>query len=58
MVPEGSNKPTMVAFKPPRFLDAVEGQQILSQIKLGGELYDSQPKMHKLFRVERNARQK
>ena len=30
MVQEGSNKPTMVAFKPPRFLDAVEGQQILS----------------------------
>lgn len=53
----GNNKPTMVAFKPPRFLDNAGGQQILSQIKLGGELYDFQPKMHKLFRVEHNARQ-
>ena len=45
-----------VPFKPPAFLSAPEGRQMLQSIKLGGELNDKPSfKMNNIFNVVRNA---
>ena len=47
---------TEVQFRPPAFLSAPEGRQLLQSIKLGGEWNDKPAfKIHNIFHVVRNA---